>query len=183
MPIRVALAGVISAIAMFIWSAAMHISPLGMTGIQYLPREIFVVETLAAGAGQAGGMYVFPSEAAAAGPDAGSGILVYHPTNIFAAMTRQIPAEFAKQVVQAILLGYLLLQLGGGFARRMRFVAAAGAMVALTTNGSYYIWYGMPPSYTLMSMSIEFVGYLIAGAIVAWLLGRPEAREGMPART
>jgi hypothetical protein len=182
MPIRILVAGVVGGIAMFIWSAAAHMSPLGMIGIQHLPREIFVVETLAAGAGQAGGLYLFPSEGAAAGPDYGSGLLVYHPANIFTMMVPQIAAELSKEILQAILLAYILVHIAGGFGRRMRVAAAAGAMAAITTNGSYQIWYGMPLDYTLTAMAMEFVGYLIAGTVVAWVLGRTEAREGVPAR-
>jgi hypothetical protein len=170
---RVLLAGLLGGLAMFVWSAAMHMSPLGMAGIQYLPRELIVVETLAAdSAGLRDGMYVFPADGAAGRPDQPSGMLVYHPANMFTMMTRQIQAEAVKQLVQATMLAYLLVRLGGGFARMAGFAAVVGAMVALTSNGSYAIWYGMPVSYTLVAMFIEFVAYVLAGAAIALVIGR-----------
>ena len=178
---RLLLAAVLGGLAMFIWSAGAHMSPLGMVGIQYFPREVIVVETLAAdSAGLRDGMYVFPADAAAAGPNRPSGMLVYHPANMFTMMPQQIIAELLKEILQAGLLAWLMLQVAGGFGRRVAFAAAAGVMVGLTTNGSYAIWYGMPMSYTIASMGIEFVGYVIAGAVAAWVLGRSMGTRRVP---
>ena len=174
---RILLAAILGGLAMFAWSSAAHMSPLGMIGIQVMPREILIVDTLASGAGFREGLYVYPAEAAAAGPQRASGLLLYHPANVFAMMPQQIAAELIKEIVQAGLLAFLMLQIAGRFVSRVRFAAAAGLMVALTTNGSYAIWYGMPMSYTLTSMGIEFAGYVIAGAVIAWLLSRFEAKE------
>jgi hypothetical protein len=49
-------------------------------------------------------------------------------------------------------------------------VIIAALMAAITTNLPYWNWYGFPTSYTTAYMSIEFVGYLVAGLVVAAVL-------------
>jgi hypothetical protein len=173
----VLIAAVLGGLAMFVWSAATHMSPLGMIGIQYFPREAIIVDTLSADlVGLTEGMYVFPAVGAEAGPERPSGMIVYHAFNMFTMMGLQIPLELLKEIVQAGLLAYLLMQVRGTAGRRIGLAALAGIMVALTTNGSYAVWYGMPLSYTAVAMGVEIIGYVIAGTVIALLLARVEAK-------
>jgi hypothetical protein len=70
-----------------------------------------------------------------------------------------------------LLLALLLAQTSlPTFASRIGFVIIAALMAAITTNLPYWNWYGFPTSYTTAYMSIEFVGYLVAGLVVAAVL-------------
>ena len=71
----------------------------------------------------------------------------------------------------------------GTFLRRLLFAAAAGAMVVLTTHGSYAIWYHFPLDFVLADGAIAFAGYIAAGAVIAAILPRRTAdqRETSPA--
>ncbi len=70
-----------------------------------------------------------------------------------------------------MLLAWLLAQTSlATFASRMGFVTIAALMAAITTNIPYWNWYGFPTSYTTAYMSIQFVGYLLAGVVAAVIL-------------
>jgi ABC-type antimicrobial peptide transport system permease subunit len=43
-------------------------------------------------------------------------------------------------------------------------------MAAITTNVSYWNWYGFPGVYTASYMLIEIVGFLLVGVIAALVL-------------
>lgn len=178
---RILAAGVLGGIAMFIVMAVGHLSPFGMTGINFLPREILITETLASGAGQREGLYVFPAdpEAPASVP---SGFMVLYPDNVMKMTATQPAAECLKDIAQALLLAFLMAQMAGtGFARRMLFAGAAGLMVVLTTHGSYVIWYRFPLDFTLADAAISLAGYLVAGAVIAAVLPRRQAHMGLAA--
>jgi hypothetical protein len=180
---RILIAGVLGGIAMFIVMAAGHLSPFGETGINFLPREILITETLASGAGQREGLYLFPADPEA--PDSvPSGFMVLYPYNVMRMTAAQPLTEFAKDIVQALLLAALMAQMAAsGFGRRMLFATAAAAMVVLTTHGSFAIWYHFPLDFVLADGLIAFAGYVTAGAVIAAVLPRRTAvqRETIPA--
>ena len=65
----------------------------------------------------------------------------------------------------------------GDFAGRVGFVLVAGILASLTTNVSYWNWYGFPGVYTASYMLIEIVGFLLVGVIAGLVL-----RNRSPAR-
>jgi len=74
-------------------------------------------------------------------------------------------------MAEALLLAWLLAQTRlATLASRMGFVIIAAVMAAITTNIPYWNWYGFPSNYTVAYMSIEFVGYLVAGVVIASVL-------------
>jgi hypothetical protein len=56
------------------------------------------------------------------------------------------------------------------FAGRIGFVFAVGILAAITTNVSYWNWYGFPCVYTASHMCIQIVGFLLVGIAAALLL-------------
>jgi hypothetical protein len=44
-------------------------------------------------------------------------------------------------------------------------VTTVGAAAAITTNISYWNWYGFPASYTAAYMTTEIVGFVAAGIV------------------
>ena len=156
---------------MFAWLPAANMSPLGDIGIFLFPREFLITSTLEAGAGSAGGLYLFPAD-----PDAevASGFMVLYPDNMFFGdMTNQIALEFFKDVLQELVPTILMVWAGiTGLFSRLGFAAGVGLLAAVTTNLSLAIWYGFPLAYALGASGITLVSYVVAGVGIALILPR-----------
>jgi hypothetical protein len=102
-----------------------------------------------------------------------SGILMYHPPGRQFAFGKSLAVEFSTEVLQAILMIWLLAQTRiGSFAGRVAFVLIAGVLAAITTNVSYWNWYGFPAVYTASYMLIEIVGFVLIGVVAGLVLRR-----------
>jgi len=100
-----------------------------------------------------------------------SGILIYHPPGAKALTPGQLITEFLTELAEALLLAWLLAQTAlATLASRMGFVTIAALMAAISTNIPYWNWYGFPTSYTTAYISIQFVGYVLAGLVAAVIL-------------
>jgi len=190
---KILFAGILGGIAMFIWTSIAHLFlPLGEAGIGEIPNESAVLSALQNNIGDQTGLYIFPgmgvgknatrqekndamkqvAAKAASGP---SGILMYHPTRQFT-FGKWMGIEFATQLVQAILAVFLLAQTRiGGFGGRVGFVLVTGILAAITTNVSYWNWYGFPGVYVASYMLIQVIGFLCMGIVAALVLRRHPA--------
>lgn len=192
---RIILAGVLGAIAMFIWSSIAHILlPLGEVGVQGIPNETAVLSSMSSSLSTASGLYLFPATGAApnatraerqaAMRDYGkklavnpSGILVYHPPGQSALTARQLGTEFLTELIESLLAAFLLAQTRlATFASRLGFIAVLGLAAAITTNIPYWNWYGFPANYTAAYMTIEFFDYFVAGLVLAALVKAGSSR-------
>jgi hypothetical protein len=100
-----------------------------------------------------------------------SGILMYHPPGHPFAFGKSLAVEFSTEVLQAILVIWLLAQTRiGSFAGRVGFVLIAGILASKTTNVSYWNWYGFPGVYTASYMLIEIVGFVLVGVAAGLVL-------------
>ena len=182
---RIAIAGLLGAIAMFVWSSIAHVvTPLGTVGISQIPNEAPVLSAMTAAMGDKSGLYMFPwvdpkapdamQKSAEAVKTHPSGILIYTPTGKgMSNMTGPLVEEFLKQLVIALIAAWLVaISAVAGFGKRVLFVSAIGVTMAMTTNLSYFIWYSFPLSNTLAAMLIEFGEMVFAGIAIAWWLGR-----------
>jgi hypothetical protein len=188
MTTRVLIAGILGGIAMYIWSTVAHVAlPLGRVGFSRMPNEAAVLAAAQASNGEKDGLYFFPwvdpkdpqmmqkmDAAMKANP---SGLLVYHPAGHGVTdMVKPMVIEFIKEVVQALVAAFLLsLAMVPTYWGRVGFVALIGFAAAITTNVSYWLWYGFPADYTVAAFIIEFVDYVAAGLAIAWWLGRKSA--------
>jgi len=186
---RILLAGILGGIAMFIWTSIAHMAlPLGEAGINEIPNESAVLDAMKSSMGDKTGLYIFPglgigkdatheqkSEAMkqmqqriATNP---SGILMYHPPGRPFGFGKSLAVEFSTEVLQAILVIWLLAQTRiESFGGRVGFVVIAGILAAITTNVSYWNWYGFPGVYTASYILIEIVGFALVGIVAAMLL-------------
>jgi hypothetical protein len=185
---RILLAGILGGIVMFVWTSIAHMAlPLGEAGIGEMPNESAVLSAMQSSIGETG-LYIFPGlgvgknatreqkneamkqmqERIAANP---SGILMYHPPGRQFAFGKSLAIEFSTEVLQAILVIWLLAQTRiGSFAGRVGFVLIAGILAAITTNVSYWNWYGFPGVYTASYMLIEIVGFILVGVAAGLVL-------------
>lgn len=186
---RILLAGILGGIAMFIWTSIAHMAlPLGEAGINEMPNESTVLSAMQSSMGDKTGLYIFPGlgvgknatrdekneamkqtqQRIAANP---SGILMYHPPGRQFAFGKSLAIEFGTEVLQAILVIWLLTQTRiGSIGGRVGFVLIAGILATITTNVSYWNWYGFPGVYTASYMLIELVGFALVGVVASLML-------------
>ena len=186
---RILLAPILGGIAMFIWTSIAHMAlPLGEAGINEIPNESAVLDAMKSSMGDNTGLYIFPG--LGVGKDATheqkseamkqmqqriatnpSGILMYHPPGRPFGFGKSLAVEFSTEVLQAILVIWLLAQTRiESFGGRVGFVVIAGILAAITTNVSYWNWYGFPGVYTASYILIEVVGFALVGIVAAMLL-------------
>jgi hypothetical protein len=176
---KMILAGIAGGIAMFIWTSFAHMAlPLGQTGFSQIPDEAPVLASMHQSIGANSGLYFFPwvdmkssgaeAEEAAKLKVNPSGLLIYHPPGAAGMTAAMLITEFAKECAVSLIAAFLLARTAiASYAARTGFVALIGLAATLTTNVSYWNWYGFPASYTLAAMITEFVGYIAAGLAIA----------------
>ncbi len=186
---RILLAGILGGIAMFLWSSVAHvILPLGQAGIKEIPNEASVLSAMYASLGEKSGMYMFPGMDLGANPTREqehaamqhygeklvgnpSGLLIYHPPGAKALTPGQLATEFLTELLEALIVVFLLAHTRlTTFGSRVGFVTLVGVLAAITTNISYWNWYGFPANYTAAYMTIEMVGYLVVGIVAALVM-------------
>lgn len=186
---RILLAGVLGAIAMFIWSFVAHmVLPLGYTGVREIPNESAVLGAMQASLGQTSGLYLFPGLGAGPNPTAAqrnaamkdyepklaanpSGLLIYHPPGAKGITGGKLGLEFLTEFVETLLAVILLAQTRiVSYAGKVGFITLVGIVAAVTSNMPYWNWYGFPGNYTAGYMTMQIIAYLVAGLVVAAVL-------------
>jgi hypothetical protein len=96
-----------------------------------------------------------------------SGLLVYHPSRPIS-FPRMLGTEAATNILQLLLVAFLLGQANLlSFRARWGFVTVAGILAGISTNVSYWNWYGFPTTYTLAYVCTVVAGFVLAGLVVA----------------
>jgi len=178
------LAGVLGGLAFFFWSFVAHdLLPLGKTGIKEIPNEQAVLDSMKANMPE-DGLYLLPglgvpenatrAQQSAAmearmhkvetGP---SGLLAYHPSLNFS-FGKALAIELGTNMFQVFLAVLLLGQTRIiNFVGRWRFITIAGFLAGISTNVSYWNWYGFPGNYTLAYICTVAMGFVFAGLVAA----------------
>ena len=192
---KIFLAGVLGAVAMFVWTAIAHMAlPLGEAGVQNTMDDEALLAALKANVKDKDGLYTYPSMGL--GPDAThaqmseamktfpakleknpSGFFLYHPAASRPMnMGKFLTIEFVTELCEALLAVWLLAQTRiVTFGGRLGFVTAAGIMAAIATNVSYWNWWGFPTVYTASYMFIQIVGFFLVGIVAAIMFRRVTA--------
>jgi hypothetical protein len=188
---RILLAGLIGGVVMFIWATIAHVAtPLASAGLEQMPNEAATISTLHASLGDRRGLYFFP---AITGSDSKamkdqqakmqlgpSGLLAYQPPGAAGVSPRQLVVEFALEVVES-LLAALAISAVAGVPRRLGVALAIGLVAAVSTNFSYWNWYGFSWDYTLANAFTELMKYVLAGAAITGFLAWRARRVQIPA--
>lgn len=185
------LAGVLGGLAFFFWSYLAHdVLPLGKAGIKEIPNEQTVLTSMKANMPEDGLYFLpglgIPENATRAQQSAAmearmhkvetgpSGLLVYHPSLKFS-FGKALGVELGTNMLQVLLAVILLGQTSlVSFTARWRFVTLAGVLAAISTNVSYWNWYGFPGNYTLAYVCTVAMGFVFAG-LVAATIAKPGA--------
>src|SRR5256714_3198707 len=192
---RILLAGVLGAVAMFVWTSLAHMAlPLGEAGVQNTTDDSALLSELKSTVKNKDGLYIYPSMGVA--PDATheqrseamksyeaklekhpSGFFIYHPAGSRPMnMGKFLTIEFITELVEALLAIWLLAQSRMmTFGGRVAFVTAVGFIAGIATNISYWNWWGFPGSYTAAYITIKVVGYFLVGVVAAIMFRRVTA--------
>jgi hypothetical protein len=182
---RILLAALAGAIAMFVWTAVAHMAtPLGRVGFSQMPNEAAIIQSMGTNIGAKPGLYIFPwtdpndpkmmEKYNALAKAAPSGMLLYRPAGdlMGADMSPMLIKEFIKQFVQALIAAWIVSMIAGSFISRTGIVTAIGVSTAIATNVSYWNWYGFPLDYTEAQIVIEVVSAFVAGLAISAVLPR-----------
>ncbi len=183
---RILLAALLGGLAAFVWSFISHmILPFGEAGVRTLPNEEAVLTALSGSIPEAG-FYIFPlmgdpskateeeqaqwAEKYRTGP---AGILVYRPLGGEFSFPRLLVVELLTNVLAALIAALLLARIVGSYLQRVLMVAALGVFAWLSISISYWNWYGFPTSFILAEGLDQFLGWLVAGLVIAKIVPSP----------
>ena len=192
---RIMLAGLLGAIAMFAWTAIAHMAlPLGEAGVENTTNDDALLSELKSTVKNKDGLYIYPtmglppdathaqqSEAMEKYPEKleknPSGFFIFHPAGSRPMnMGKFLTVEFITELVEAFLAVWLLAQTRiVSFGGRIGFVTAVGLIAAISTNVSYWNWWGFPTVYTASYMFIQLVGFFLVGIVAAIMFRRVTA--------
>jgi hypothetical protein len=74
------------------------------------------------------------------------------------------------------MLAFVMAFAGLSFGRRIAIAAAVAVYAWLNTMVPYWNWYRFPLDFAQAALIEQLIGWLIAGAAMAWWLGRCERR-------
>ncbi|WP_426271677.1 hypothetical protein ACN9MB_09935 [Dyella kyungheensis] len=189
---RVLVAALMGGIVMFIWGAVAHMAlGLGDVGMRQPVAEDAVLGSLRPGLGEQAGVFVLPSvdpakmhdktvmdaysTKAKASPYA---LVVYMPQgDDLSDMSGTLPRQWASDTLSALALAFLMGLAAFSFMTRLSIALAAAVFAWLSTLVPYWNWYRFPTNFTLAALIEQVIGWLLAGAVMAWWLGRGEHRS------
>jgi hypothetical protein len=185
---RILLAALAGAVAMFVWTAIAHMAtPLATMGFSKMTNEPAVLQAMTSeNVGTKTSLFIFPwtdpkdpkmaQEYDTLAKTHPTGMLIYRPVGQAMSASNMMPMltkEFIKQFVQALIAAWIVSMIAASFLGRTGIVTAIGVSTAIATNVSYWNWYGFPLDYTIAQIIMEIVGAFVAGlAISAVLRGR-----------
>lgn len=181
--VRIVLAAIVGGFLMFVWGTFSHmVLPFEREALKPIPNESAVLSTLGSNL-SAPGMYAFPwidmsgnappaeqqawNQKLASGP---SGLLIYRLNGGEAMSPRQRVSEFVSNVLAALVGALILVQLPGGFGRRVLSMAAIGIAAWLSISVPQWNWYGFSTPFLIGDLADQFGGWLLAGIGMATLI-------------
>jgi hypothetical protein len=183
---RVFITGLIGGIVFFAWAAIAHmLLPIGEMGMQAPTDEAAVMAGLKQGL-PGEGVYYLPylppeqmqdtaateaySARALASPFA---FVVYQPQGRDPmAMGPSLGIQFVSDTLSAMVVAFVLALGSFGFGRRVMIAAALGLFSWLSVNVPYWNWYRFTTDFTVGSLLEQVIGWILAGAAMAWWLER-----------
>lgn len=191
---RILIAALIGGIVMFIWGALAHMAlGLGNPGIRSPVHEDVVLSSLHEGLGDEPGVYILPWLGPEAMRDAAAvkaygakastspyAWIVYLPQGEdLTRMGRPLAVQWASDTLAALVLAILMSVPGLGLGRRLGLAGAVAVFAWLSTMIPYWNWYRFPASFTVAALAEQVIGWLLAGAAMAWWIGRRERRAAI----
>lgn len=184
---RVLVAALMGGIVMFIWGAVAHMAlGLGNVGMRQPAAEDTVLAALRPGLGEQAGVFILPSvdpakigdktvmaAYSAKAKTSPYAFMVYMPQgDDLSDMSGQLPRQWASDTLSALMLAFVMGLAAFSFMTRLGIALAASVFAWLSTLVPYWNWYRFPTNFTLAALVEQVIGWLLAGAVMAWWLGR-----------
>lgn len=184
---RVLIAAIFGGIVVFIWGAIAHMFlGLGNPGIRQPVQEDVVLSRLHEGLGSAPGVYILPSFDPKQWSDPAARSAYAHKTRVSpyawivympqgedgTDMHRQLWRQWASDTLAALTLACMMGLAAFSFIKRLRLVVAAVVFAWLSALVPYGTWYRFPEPFVWAALLEQLVGWLLAGAVMAWWIGR-----------
>jgi len=186
---RIVLAALLGGLALFAWESVAHMmTPLGEMGFKPLDDEAVVAPALKTAVHDSG-LYFFPapqlrdgmtSAEKKAAMDASmkkyeqgpSGMILILRHGAPAMTPQQLLTQFVADLVAMLIAALLNAQLGAGasYMRKVSLIAVMALFPTLRMGLAWENWYHFPKSLIAAQFIEDFVGFLIAGLIVAKLV-------------
>jgi hypothetical protein len=182
---RILLAALAGAVAMFVWTAIAHMAtPLATMGFSKMTNEPAVLQAMTSeNVSTKTSLFIFPwtdpkdpqmaQKYDALAKTHPTGILLYRPLGQAKSASNMMPMlikEFIKQFAQALIAAWIVSMIAASFLGRTGIVTAIGVSTAIATNVSYWNWYGFPLDYTMAQIIIEVVSAFAAGLAISAVL-------------
>lgn len=182
---KVLLAALLGGLVHFVWGAfSWMVLPWHSATLNDLPGEATILHVLRQNVGQAG-VYWFPgmqgaqqSEAARVAQEKKHregpiGWLVYHPQGRDPMPKSTFAMGFLIDFLSALLAASLVAASAPrGYVGRVFLVIALGLFAALVSHAMQWNWMLLPAGYTAVMMADLVLGWLLAGLVIAALVGR-----------
>lgn len=187
---RILIAGLLGGLVLFVWGFLFHaVLPLGNVGMQAPTDEDPVLAAMQANFDRPG-LYFLPYLSPEAWSDEAArsawedktrrvpyALVVYHPEGAGQAeMGPNMAIQWTAMTLAALFMAWLLSLSRWSFGRRVGVATLLGGFAWLNVNVPWWNWYKFPLDHTLACLAEQTVGWLGAGLVIAWWLGRGEAR-------
>lgn len=181
--VRIAIAGIVGGIVMFIWGAVGHMFlGVGEYGVKSMPNEDAVVACMKSNIPDAG-LYFAPGMDMSKRPtdeeyaawsaryEAGPNVfLVYRPTGMTPMSPRQLGIELLSNILAALVGAFMLSFVQPSFFSRVVVATGIGIAAWLSINVSYYDWYRFPANFVASELVEQAVGWALSGAAMAMIV-------------
>lgn len=188
---RILMAALIGGTLLWVWGAVAHMAlPIGEMGFRTADEQRAALSALRGSAGSGAGVYMLPGLAPEQWGDqealdafleeyAGSpyAFVVYRPEGNpgHANMAPNLIRHWISSVLAAAIVAWVLSLGAFGFGRRVLIAASLGLFAWLAVSVPQWNWYLFPAEFTIGAALDQVIGWLIAGAGMAWWLGRRSA--------
>ena len=183
---RIVIAALFGAVILFIWGFVAHtFLPIGEMGVKAPVNEDVVLEAVTSGTPTAG-IYVLPYVSSAQWNDemfmksfaekSKAQPFVYMvvspPYGDPMQMTPQLVKQFGCNFLGSLIMAWLLAATSWGVAARVLGAAGMGVFVWTSSVVPMAVWYRFPTDFMIGGLIEHVVGWLLAGILIAWWLGR-----------
>lgn len=181
--VRIAIAGIVGGIVMFVWGAVGHMFlGVGEYGVKPMPNDEAVIACMKANIPDPG-LYFSPAmdmsrtlseeeqNAWMAKYEAGPNVfLVYRPVGVTPMSTRQLGIELLSNILAALVGAFMLSFVQPSFFKRLIVATCIGIAAWLSINVSYYDWYRFPANFVASELIEQAIGWALSGAAMAMIV-------------
>lgn len=190
---RIVIAGIIGGLVMFLWGMVAHVAlPIGEAGFKTPTRQDAVLGALATST-SGEGVYMYPGIAPEMMADKAAmqtfaeqsrgkpyALVIYQPGGnpVNQSMTPNLVKQYVTDTLAAMVVAWVLALGAWGFGRRVLVATALGLFAWLAISLPQWNWYMFPLDFTAGALVGQVVGWALAGAAIAWWLGRTGRAKG-----